>query len=91
MSKKAVPIFDYRTDPYGVELSGPLPSGIPKMWVPKVGGGVITDPNPITFGTIMPNGERAHGGMIINGANGTNKMLQIVIICYILLVAFEAF
>lgn len=58
-----VPIYDYSDGNNGTPVIE-IPENTIYEWASTVGGGSI--PEPVTFGTIMPNGKPAHGGVMTN-------------------------
>lgn len=60
-----IPIFKY---PGGGQVPAPTENVIYK-WIDPLGGGIL--PGPITWGTVRPDGDLAHGGALTIAPDGT--------------------
>lgn len=64
---KPVPIFQYTPNSYGGYIPlNQIPSNTQHVWAPNKGGGPVTTPGPVTYSTVMPNGQTAHLGVYTN-------------------------
>mmetsp|Transcript_26207 Transcript_26207/g.66917 ORF Transcript_26207/g.66917 Transcript_26207/m.66917 type:complete len:83 (-) Transcript_26207:61-309(-) len=60
----SVPIFDYTSGSSGEKIEYEnLPTGFTSKWSSTSGGGKVEGPVP--FGTLRPDGEKAHGGVLV--------------------------
>ena len=60
---KFIPVFKY---PGGNQIPIPIDdTNITYKWIENLGGGIL--PCPIEWGTIRPDGEPAHGGVMTFG------------------------
>ena len=59
-----VPIYDY-VNSVGMPYTGST-NGIPRVWADSKGGGPVKTSGPVTFGTVMPNGQFAHVGNYVS-------------------------
>jgi len=72
---KPVRVFEYKdNNDTGIYIPlSQIPENTEHFWAKDKGGGKITSGLPVTYGTKMPNGDFAHGGVFVN-YNGKPKI-----------------
>lgn len=59
-----IPVFKY---PSGNRISVPIGDNVIYKWIDSLGGEILSE--PITYGTIRPDGRFAHGGVATIDSN----------------------
>ena len=59
-----IPVFKY---PSGNRISVPIGDNVIYKWIDSLGGERLSE--PITYGTIRPDGRLAHGGVVTTNSN----------------------